>query len=437
MPESVAASILVSKPDVNIEACVVSLAVIPEFQVKVLPFAIVATNTSPKLLKDQIKNFGEKAEVSEIGKVLSVGDGIARVYGLDNVQAGEMVEFDDGSKGMALNLENDNVGVVIFGDDRKIKEGDTVKRTNAIVDVPVGKELLGRVVDGLGNAIDGKGPISSKERKRVEVKAPGIIPRQSVSEPMQTGLKSIDSLIPVGRGQRELIIGDRQTGKTAVAIDAIINQKKINESSDEKKKLYCVYVAIGQKRSTVAQITKTLEEAQKNKKKVLLFWYPKDFTFVCPTELHAFQKAAEEFEKRNVPMGEGISLVRDMFVADTMEEAKEKAGEHMVNYMRWVCHWRGLGNHMDPGEELPVTKGKLDLLSYEFLHKRNMLFGTPEYVIDKIHELKSELNLQNLQVWSNFPGIKHEDCMKSIKLFTEKVMPHFKDDVDTEVKKVS
>jgi F-type H+-transporting ATPase subunit alpha len=215
-----------------------------------------------KLLKDQIKNFGEKAEVSEIGKVLSVGDGIARVYGLDNVQAGEMVEFEDGSKGMALNLENDNVGVVIFGDDRKIKEGDTVKRTNAIVDVPVGKELLGRVVDGLGNPIDGKGPLSSKaQRKRVEVKAPGIIPRQSVNEPMQTGLKSIDSLIPIGRGQRELIIGDRQTGKTAVAIDAIINQKKINESDDEKKKLYCVYVAIGQKRSTVAQITKTLEEA--------------------------------------------------------------------------------------------------------------------------------------------------------------------------------
>ena len=215
-----------------------------------------------KLLKDQIKNFGEKAEVSEIGKVLSVGDGIARVYGLDNIQAGEMVEFEDGSKGMALNLENDNVGVVIFGDDRKIKEGDTVKRTNAIVDVPVGKELLGRVVDGLGNPIDGKGPLSSKaQRKRVEVKAPGIIPRQSVNEPMQTGLKSIDSLIPIGRGQRELIIGDRQTGKTAVAIDAIINQKKINESDDEKKKLYCVYVAIGQKRSTVAQITKTLEEA--------------------------------------------------------------------------------------------------------------------------------------------------------------------------------
>jgi F-type H+-transporting ATPase subunit alpha len=215
-----------------------------------------------KLLKEQIKNFGEKAEVSEIGKVLSVGDGIARVYGLDNVQAGEMVEFDDGSKGMALNLENDNVGVVIFGDDRRIKEGDTVKRTNAIVDAPVGKELLGRVVDGLGNPIDGKGALSSKiQRKRVEVKAPGIIPRQSVSEPMQTGLKSIDTLIPVGRGQRELIIGDRQTVKTAVAIDAIINQKKINESNDEKKKLYCVYVAIGQKRSTVAQITKTLEEA--------------------------------------------------------------------------------------------------------------------------------------------------------------------------------
>ena len=215
-----------------------------------------------KLLKDQIKNFGDKAEVSEIGKVLSVGDGIARVYGLDNVQAGEMVEFDDGSKGMALNLENDNVGVVIFGDDRKIKEGDTVKRTNAIVDVPVGKELLGRVVDGLGEPIDGKGALSSKaQRKRVEVKAPGIIPTQSVTEPMQTGLKSIDTLIPIGRGQRELIIGDRQTGKTAVAIDAIINQKKANESNDEKKKLYCVYVAIGQKRSTVAQITKTLEEA--------------------------------------------------------------------------------------------------------------------------------------------------------------------------------
>jgi F-type H+-transporting ATPase subunit alpha len=215
-----------------------------------------------KILKEQIKNFGEKAEVSEIGKVLSVGDGIARVFGLDNVQAGEMVEFEDGSKGMALNLESDNVGIVVFGDDRKIKEGSTVKRTGSIVDAPVGKELLGRVLDGLGNPIDGKGNLSDKiDRKRVEVKAPGIIPRQSVSEPMQTGLKAIDSLIPIGRGQRELIIGDRQTGKTAVAIDAIINQKTINESDDEKKKLYCVYVAIGQKRSTVAQIVKTLEDA--------------------------------------------------------------------------------------------------------------------------------------------------------------------------------
>jgi F-type H+-transporting ATPase subunit alpha len=215
-----------------------------------------------KILKEQIKSFDEKAEVSEIGKVLSVGDGIARVFGLDNVQAGEMVEFEDGSKGMALNLEADNVGIVVFGDDRKIKEGSTVKRTGSIVDAPVGKELLGRVLDGLGNPIDGKGNLSEKiERKRVEVKAPGIIPRQSVSEPMQTGLKAIDTLIPVGRGQRELIIGDRQTGKTAVAIDAIINQKLINESDDEKKKLYCVYVAIGQKRSTVAQIVKTLEDA--------------------------------------------------------------------------------------------------------------------------------------------------------------------------------
>ena len=215
-----------------------------------------------KILKEQIKNFGEKAEVSEVGKVLSVGDGIARIFGLDNVQAGEMVEFEDGSKGMALNLESDNVGVVIFGDDRKIKEGSTVKRTGSIVDAPVGKELLGRVLDGLGNPIDGKGNLSEKiERKRVEVKAPGIIPRQSVSEPMQTGLKAIDTLIPVGRGQRELIIGDRQTGKTAVAIDAIINQKVVNESEDEKKKLYCIYVAIGQKRSTVAQIVKTLEDA--------------------------------------------------------------------------------------------------------------------------------------------------------------------------------
>jgi F-type H+-transporting ATPase subunit alpha len=215
-----------------------------------------------KILKEQIKNFGDKAEISEIGKVLSVGDGIARVFGLDNVQAGEMVEFEDGSKGMALNLESDNVGIVVFGDDRKIKEGSTVKRTGSIVDAPVGKELLGRVLDGLGNPIDGKGNLSEKiTRKRVEVKAPGIIPRQSVSEPMQTGLKAIDTLIPIGRGQRELIIGDRQTGKTAVAIDAIINQKTINESDDEKKKLYCIYVAIGQKRSTVAQIVKTLEDA--------------------------------------------------------------------------------------------------------------------------------------------------------------------------------
>jgi F-type H+-transporting ATPase subunit alpha len=214
-----------------------------------------------KILKEEIKNFGSESEILEVGQVLSVGDGIARIYGLDNVQAGEMVEFSDGTKGMALNLESDNVGVVLFGSDSGIKEGDTVKRTNSIVDVPVGKELLGRVVDALGNPIDGKGPINSENRSRIEVKAPGIIPRQSVSEPMQTGLKAIDSLIPVGRGQRELIIGDRQTGKTAVAIDAIINQKSINESSDESKKLYCFYVAIGQKRSTVAQIVKTLEDA--------------------------------------------------------------------------------------------------------------------------------------------------------------------------------
>ena len=215
-----------------------------------------------KILKEQIKKFGEKAEVSEVGQVLSVGDGIARVYGLDNVQAGEMVEFSAGLKGMALNLESDNVGVVIFGDDRSIKEGDVVKRTETIVDVPVGKKLLGRVVDGLGNPIDGKGDLDKKlERRRVEVKAPGIIPRQSVNQPMQTGLKALDTLIPIGRGQRELIIGDRQTGKTAIAIDTIINQKEINKSSEEKNKLYCIYVAIGQKRSTVAQIVKTLEEA--------------------------------------------------------------------------------------------------------------------------------------------------------------------------------
>jgi len=215
-----------------------------------------------KILKEQIKKFGEKAEVSEVGQVLSVGDGIARVYGLDNIQAGEMVEFSAGLKGMALNLESDNVGVVIFGDDRSIKEGDVVKRTETIVDVPVGKKLLGRVVDGLGNPIDGKGDLDKKlERRRVEVKAPGIIPRQSVNQPMQTGLKALDTLIPIGRGQRELIIGDRQTGKTAIAIDTIINQKEINKSGEEKNKLYCVYVAIGQKRSTVAQIVKTLEDA--------------------------------------------------------------------------------------------------------------------------------------------------------------------------------
>ena len=214
-----------------------------------------------KVIKEQIENFGSETEVSEVGQVLSVGDGISRIYGLDNVQAGEMVEFSEGTKGMALNLESDNVGVVIFGDDSKIKEGDIVKRTGKIVDVAVGKSLLGRVVDGLGNPIDGKGPIDPKsERKRVDVKAPGIISRKSVHEPMQTGLKAIDSLIPIGRGQRELIIGDRQTGKTAIAIDTIINQKEINKSTDESKKLYCIYVAIGQKRSTVAQIVKTLED---------------------------------------------------------------------------------------------------------------------------------------------------------------------------------
>ncbi len=212
------------------------------------------------ILKKQIADFGSEAEVAEVGQVLSVGDGIARIHGLDKVQAGEMVEFPGGIKGMALNLETDNVGVVIFGDDRSIREGDTVKRTGAIVDVPVGKGLLGRVVDGLGNPIDGKGPIDSDTRQRVEVKAPGIIPRKSVHEPVQTGLKAIDSLIPVGRGQRELIIGDRQTGKTAVIIDTILNQKAVNESEKESEKLYCVYVAVGQKRSTVAQLVKTLED---------------------------------------------------------------------------------------------------------------------------------------------------------------------------------
>ncbi|AWB19726.1 F0F1 ATP synthase subunit alpha [Methylobacterium currus] len=212
------------------------------------------------ILKEQIKNFGQEAEVTEVGQVLSVGDGIARVYGLDNVQAGEMVEFESGVRGMALNLEQDNVGVVVFGADREIKEGQTVKRTGAIVDVPVGKGLLGRVVDALGNPIDGKGPIVAEERRRVDVKAPGIIPRKSVHEPMATGLKAIDALIPIGRGQRELIIGDRQTGKTAVALDTILNQKPAHAGTDEKAKLYCVYVAVGQKRSTVAQFVKVLED---------------------------------------------------------------------------------------------------------------------------------------------------------------------------------
>ena len=213
-----------------------------------------------KVIKDQIASFGTEAQVSEVGSVLSVGDGIARIHGLDQVQAGEMVEFSNGVKGMALNLEADNVGVVIFGSDAEIKEGDVVKRTGTIVDVPVGKGLLGRVVDALGNPIDGKGPIVSDQRMRVEKKAPGIIPRQSVNEPVQTGLKAIDALVPVGRGQRELIIGDRQTGKTAVAIDTFINQKGANAGTDEKKKLYCIYVAVGQKRSTVAQIVRQLEE---------------------------------------------------------------------------------------------------------------------------------------------------------------------------------
>jgi len=214
------------------------------------------------ILKDQIKNFGQEAEVAEVGRVLSVGDGIARVYGLDNVQAGEMVEFPGGIQGMALNLESDNVGVVIFGSDRDIKEGDVVKRTNSIVDVPIGDELLGRVVDGLGNPIDGKGPLGTTKRGLAEVKAPGIIPRKSVHEPMATGLKSVDAMIPIGRGQRELIIGDRQTGKTAVALDAMLNQAQVNARAgdDESKKMYCVYVAIGQKRSTVAQLVKKLEE---------------------------------------------------------------------------------------------------------------------------------------------------------------------------------
>src|SRR5215204_1401342 len=212
------------------------------------------------ILKDQIKNFGQEAEVSEVGQVLSVGDGIARVYGLDNVQAGEMVEFENGVRGMALNLETDNVGIVIFGNDREIKESQTVKRTGAIVDVPVGKGLLGRVVDALGNPLDGKGPIAASERRRVDVKAPGIIPRKSVHEPMATGLKAIDALIPIGRGQRELIIGDRQTGKSAIALDAFLNQKPAFDVGAEERKLYCIYVAVGQKRSTVAQFGRVLEE---------------------------------------------------------------------------------------------------------------------------------------------------------------------------------
>jgi F-type H+-transporting ATPase subunit alpha len=212
------------------------------------------------ILKEQIANFGTEAEVAEVGQVLSVGDGIARIYGLDNVQAGEMVEFAGGIRGMALNLETDNVGAVIFGDDRTIKEGDTVKRTGAIVEVPVGRGLLGRVVDALGNPIDGKGPIVSEKMARVDVKAPGIIPRKSVHEPMSTGIKAIDALIPIGRGQRELVIGDRQTGKTAILIDTILNQKQANQGTDESQKLYCIYVAIGQKRSTVAQLVKTLTD---------------------------------------------------------------------------------------------------------------------------------------------------------------------------------
>jgi F-type H+-transporting ATPase subunit alpha len=213
-----------------------------------------------RVIRDQIANFAAEEEVAEVGTVLSVGDGIARIYGLDNVQAGEMVEFESGVKGMALNLEADNVGVVVFGSDEEIREGSTAKRTGSIVDVPIGKGLLGRVVDALGNPIDGKGPIEFTERRRVEVKAPGIIPRKSVHEPVQTGLKALDALVPIGRGQRELIIGDRQTGKTAVAIDAFINQKEINKSGNEGQKLYCIYVAVGQKRSTVAQIVRSLEE---------------------------------------------------------------------------------------------------------------------------------------------------------------------------------
>jgi len=222
------------------------------------------------ILEERILGAAPKANLDETGRVLSIGDGIARVYGLKNIQAEEMVEFSSGLKGMALNLEPDNVGVVVFGNDKLIKEGDVVKRTGAIVDVPVGSELLGRVVDALGNPIDGAGPLGAKARQRVGIKAPGIIPRQSVKEPMQTGIKAVDSLVPIGRGQRELIIGDRQTGKTAVAIDAIINQKRFNDAGDEKKKLYCIYVAIGQKRSTVAQIVKRLTDADAMKYSVVV-----------------------------------------------------------------------------------------------------------------------------------------------------------------------
>jgi F-type H+-transporting ATPase subunit alpha len=213
------------------------------------------------ILEERILGAAPKANLDETGRVLSIGDGIARVYGLKNIQAEEMVEFSSGLKGMALNLEPDNVGVVVFGNDKLIKEGDVVKRTGAIVDVPVGSELLGRVVDALGNPIDGAGPLGTATRQRVGIKAPGIIPRQSVREPMQTGIKAVDSLVPIGRGQRELIIGDRQTGKTAVAIDTIINQKRFNDGTEDKKKLMCIYVAIGQKRSTVAQIVKRLTDA--------------------------------------------------------------------------------------------------------------------------------------------------------------------------------
>merc|ERR1711997_198380 len=222
------------------------------------------------ILEERVLSSAPKANLEETGRVLSIGDGIARVYGLKNIQAEEMVEFSSGLKGMALNLEPDNVGVVVFGNDKLIKEGDVVKRTGAIVDVPVGTEILGRVVDALGNPIDGKGPIPCKDRYRVGLKAPGIIPRQSVKEPMQTGIKAVDSLVPIGRGQRELIIGDRQTGKTAVAIDAIINQKRFNDAGEEKKKLYCIYVAIGQKRSTVAQIVKRLTQADAMKYSIVV-----------------------------------------------------------------------------------------------------------------------------------------------------------------------